>query len=306
MQRFPARYELKYRLTPSRARQLIRSLDGFVRVDAHGEAGDAGAPSSSWLRPGDARQPGGAYHVRSLYFDTPGLDAYHGKLAGLQTRAKLRLRTYGLSGPQAFLELKRKEGPFILKSRIALPPTAPWREHGVRLLDWLRGELEGNRRPAWHPGPVEPALETMLFCPGLRPVALIAYERLAFAGEGPRNPRITFDTDVRGTGAAQILTPQGLRPVLGGVVVLELKFTTAMPGFMAALISGFGLEADSISKYCHVLEGIAPFFRNGRGAGVVQEGLGYPDTLLLYHAPTPGNAHAFATASSPLDPRTSP
>jgi len=306
VQRFPARYELKYRLNPSRARQLIRSLDGFLRVDANGEAGEAGEVCSSWLRPPALGNPGGAYHVRSLYFDTPGLDAYHGKLAGLQTRAKLRLRTYGFSGSEAFLELKRKEGPFILKSRIALPPTAPWREHGVVLLDWLRSELEGGTRPAWHPGAVEPALETMLFCPGLRPVALIAYERLAYAGEGPRNPRITFDTDVRGAGAAHILTRQALRPVLGGVVVLELKFTTAMPGFMAALVSGFALEADSISKYCHVLESIAPFFRNGPGAGVVQEGLGFPDTMLLYHAPVANSSRLSLAATTSLDPRNSP
>ncbi len=266
MQQFPARYELKYRVNTAQAQRLTASLLGIMHFDKH----------STTERP--------RYHVRSLYFDTPTLEAYHGKLAGLRTRAKLRLRTYGEAGGIAYLELKRKEGPFIIKSRVQLPPESPWRGDGRTLLAWLRSEIGRNTPPAWLKRPLDPMLERFILWPGVSPIVVVAYDRLAFAGDGPANPRITFDYNVRGTASDKLVPATHLRPALNGAVVLELKFTRRMPALMGALIQGHGLMAEAVSKYCAVAEASAPLYSSGT-ARFSDEGLAWPDTAMLYHAP---------------------
>ena len=269
-EQFPARYELKYRLTKARSERLIAAVREILTPDEHNDAASGSAVP---------------YHVRSLYFDNARLDGYRGKLAGLGIRAKLRLRTYGFDSPGAYLELKRKRGPLIAKSRITLPRDAPWRGSGLDLITWLRRSLCATALPTWRRQRPEADLEAMLEWPGIRPIAVVAYERLAFGSGGPANPRITFDTSVRGVSSDRLDAIRPMRSVLSGAVVLELKFTGRMPGFMAALIRGFQLELESISKYGEVIEGIAPVFPVERRHALSDEGIGWPDTSLLYAAP---------------------
>lgn len=50
------------------------------------------------------------YRIRSLYFDTVYDEDYHEKLAGIETRRKIRLRCYDLAAGYAMLEMKQKQG----------------------------------------------------------------------------------------------------------------------------------------------------------------------------------------------------
>lgn len=276
---FPERHELKYRLTPEKAARLTAAVRGILRGDEH-----AGAADSSYL-------------VQSLYFDNARLDGYRGKLAGLGLRAKLRLRTYGDASAGAYLELKRKRGPLIAKSRLTLPASAPWRGSGIDFLDWVRRELCGSTLPAWRRVRPDPGVDAMLLWPGLRPIAVVSYDRVAFGAGGPAAPRVTFDYDIRGTPSDRLQEHPTLRPAFAGVVILELKFTGPMPAFMAALIRGFHLELEAISKYARVVEAIAPVFPSESGRSLADEGITFPDSSLLYFAP---RRHAALAGRGPM------
>ena len=55
------------------------------------------------------------YRIRSLYFDTVYDEDYHEKLAGIETRRKIRLRCYDPAAGYAMLEMKQKQGASQLK-----------------------------------------------------------------------------------------------------------------------------------------------------------------------------------------------
>ena len=76
------------------------------------------------LAPGEYVNASGGYPVLSLYYDGEGLPCYLEKIAGVEKRMKVRLRTYGWSFDPAlpwFLEGKHKEGASIAKRRLEVP-----------------------------------------------------------------------------------------------------------------------------------------------------------------------------------------
>ncbi|MBI2501643.1 MAG: VTC domain-containing protein, partial [Candidatus Latescibacteria bacterium] len=101
LQEATARLEYKY-LIPASALDLVRRrLEPFVEPDCH-------------------RIPGrDQYTIRSIYFDTRGLDYYYQKESGIQHRRKLRLRGYNQRIPSSrgFLEIKRKDDMAVSKAR---------------------------------------------------------------------------------------------------------------------------------------------------------------------------------------------
>jgi hypothetical protein len=265
----PARYEFKYGISAALAQQMGRELTHLTRLD-----------------PNSQGQSDERYLVRSLYFDTPSMGAYHGKLAGLQQRMKLRVRTYGEDndGP-AFLEVKAKEGPFIRKARMALPEDAPAYGDGEHLLKWLRR----NWRPSDSHN--DKTLWRLITWPGMRPVVLVVYFRRALTSIGPTPIRITFDHAVCGRSARHLRAYNdgfGLRPAVDNEVILELKFKRTIPSWLSHLIERHELATQSFSKYCLTLEGASPLFDQNRFTSIVDEGLTAPTPSWLYHAPRGG------------------
>src|SRR5262245_38094909 len=81
------------------------------------------------LVPGEFVEATGGYPVLSLYYDGETLPCYIDKVAGVERRVKVRLRTYAWSfdagKPGAapwFLEAKHKDGPFVAKRRVTFAP----------------------------------------------------------------------------------------------------------------------------------------------------------------------------------------
>lgn len=61
--------------------------------------------------------------IHNIYYDTPGLDAFHDNVSGAPHRRKYRLRWYGDRDDQAFLELKERINDRGFKRVIpGLPP----------------------------------------------------------------------------------------------------------------------------------------------------------------------------------------
>ncbi len=261
------RYEFKYRLSDAMAARVISTVETQMGRDAHTPEG------------GDGR-----YQVRSLYFDTPSLECYDSKLAGIWSRLKVRVRGYGNEskpGDAVFLELKHKKGAFVFKSRLRLPPEAPAKGDGERLLTWLRQH--------WRPGDIESERDVWraLCWPGLRPTVLVSYFRRAYNDHSVSRTRVTFDSQVSGRGTTVLLPYRGgfgLRPAIPGVV-LEIKFTRSLPAWLQMLIQSLNLEAEAVSKYTHVMDTCAPLFESRRGHALIDEGLTWPATAFLYHAP---------------------
>jgi len=162
-----SRSEQKYVLSHADAAALWERISRVLVRDAHG--GDAGYP------------------VRSLYFDSLNQRDYSEKLAGVEVRRKIRLRTYDADAPSCKLEIKKKRGAHSEK----LSVTVSRRE--------AEALSSGDYSPLLHRlGNVREAgvfYETMaLGC--YRPTVLVTYNRLAFihpAGD----TRITFDSDIR-------------------------------------------------------------------------------------------------------------
>ena len=84
------RHEEKFLLNPAEAVCLRALLDGLLRRDRY--------------------SAGGAYYIRSLYFDTPDNTDYADKVLGVSDRRKLRLRLYDVNAGQIRLDCKERTG----------------------------------------------------------------------------------------------------------------------------------------------------------------------------------------------------
>lgn len=209
-------YEMKFLLSTAQAREVEAMLRGHLALDPHAD------PTL-----------GNAYRVTSVYFDTPAFDVY--RRAADHRGHKFRLRRYG-ADPTVYLERKTKRNGQVWKRRSAVPVAEL-----AHLTDGHAEEWPGAWF-AWH-----------LAAGDLRPVCRVTYERTAFVGAGPDGPiRLTLDRAARGlaSSAPQQVEPfDGGLPLLGGEVIAEFKFLTAMPHLFKSVIGELRLAPSSMSKY---------------------------------------------------------
>jgi hypothetical protein len=168
-----------------------------------------------------------------LYLDTPNLDVFHRSPSF--KRSKHRLRRYDRE-PRIFLERKTKTGDRVRKQRCIVP---------YEELSLLSAPLSVVTWPGhW--------FHRRLLDRGLRPAALLAYERMAYLGSGAEGSfRVTLDRRLCGSLAGDWAVPsleEGL-PLFTGRVILELKFRTALPHVLKEMVQSFRLNPCPASKY---------------------------------------------------------
>jgi hypothetical protein len=176
---------------------------------------------------------GNAYRTVSLYLDTPALDVFH-RVKPFRRR-KFRVRRYGEAG-DVFLERKTRKGDQVRKRRVAVP------EGDLSLLNGIGSEATWTG--SWFH---ECVLEG-----GLRPVCLVGYERVAYAGLSTEGPvRLTIDRHVRCLPAAgwHVSGVHNGLPLLEGQAILELKFRGALPTLFKLLLEEMALAPAAASKY---------------------------------------------------------
>ncbi|HRZ13343.1 MAG TPA: VTC domain-containing protein [Kiritimatiellia bacterium] len=212
----PARRELKYVMAASYA--------------------DA---ARAWLDHHAAPDPRFEHNViRSLYFDTRGLEAWERKMASDFLKWKVRLRWYTDEAgtqfsDQAFLELKCKEGSVSRKTRAAL-------DLDVAALD--RDPFAAAKSlclPAFLPLPA----------PGpLAPVAVISYRRRRYIEMGSGS-RLALDQRIEAV--AEAGGPFRRRACRLDAAVLEVKGPQAggLPPALYTLQELTGARKQSFSKY---------------------------------------------------------
>ncbi len=242
---FSPRFEYKYRLAQDQEELARRTAVLFMQLDSHCSSG--------------------GYGVNSLYFDTPSRDDLHEMDEGIALRSKVRLRCYSKDGaPPHFLELKKRFGTTILKTRAALSP-----DDAARLLEG------GAPRDAYDAGRGREldVIREVIDRRGMEPRVWIHYRREAFVSPWGEGSRMTLDTEVESQAAdpTRPLQPAPecwTYPDLDTRAVLELKFLGSAPGWMQTLAHRLELRRVSVSKY-----GLGAFSLDGSGvlAHLVEE-----------------------------------
>jgi hypothetical protein len=233
------RLELKYAMTEYRAKRVRDAIAPWVRPDRYN---------------GTDGRPG--YPIASLYLDSPNLAFHRAKQDGATDRFKLRIRTYGPTGP-AHMEIKRKVNQVVHKLRV----TVPRESAGMAARGGYPAGFES-------PSPARDVLDRFQFL-ALRsraePKLTVCYDREAYQSTVDSYARVTFDRHITAAaagdldwslrGASEPLEWQfldrgeKLRDGVTSLVMLELKCEPQVPLWMSSIIREHDLKKVGFSKY---------------------------------------------------------
>ena len=187
----------------------------------------------------DPHAVGGRYHIRSLYFDTPGDRALREKADGVSRREKFRIRYYDRDLSLIHLEKKSKWGGLGTKETAELTP-AEAQAIVDGDLDWM---TDSGR-------PLVRELYLKMIAQGLAPKTIVDYTRRPFVFP-PGNVRVTLDYDIRtGLGSTDFLNPDCTTiPAGDPVTILEVKWDAFLPDIIRDAVRLNGRRAGAFSKY---------------------------------------------------------
>ncbi len=220
------RYETKYMIPEELYRSIRPLLEEHMEPDSHSRNGEF-------------------YTICNIYYDTPDHAIIRRSLEKPVYKEKLRLRSYGMSGPgdMVYLEIKKKFNGCVNKRRTAMP------------LEEAYHYLETKQKPsAVYPvnGQILNEIDYMVQRYSiLRPVLFLSYDRNAMFGTEDRNFRVTFDTNIR-TRREQVNLHSGDHGELllpGGQWIMEVKTRDTVPLWFARLLSQYDIYPVPFSKY---------------------------------------------------------
>ncbi len=219
------RHEYKFLIGADEQVSLYFRLKGLLSLDPH--AGKEGR-----------------YWIRSVYFDDYLDSCFYQNEDGVNERAKYRIRIYNVSDRAIHLERKSKKNGMICKESAELT-----REQCALL---LKGIPLPMREPemAAYPEVLRQFL-VLMRTKGMRPKAVIEYERIPFVHEAG-NVRITFDRNISSSLEVQrFFEKDNVRyPLLApGRQLLEVKFDEYLPSYIKERLETGTLQQISFSKY---------------------------------------------------------
>ena len=195
----------------------------------------------------------GLHTICNIYYDTPDDLLIRRSLEHPVYKEKLRLRSYGIPGPDSpvFLEIKKKYDNIVNKRRVQMTLEEAYRY------------VEQGRRP-------EPdcqilrEIDFFLQTHEVSPKAFIACEREAWVDREEPELRITFDRNLRWRDTdLHLSSGSGGEPLLpDGEVLMEIKIPGAAPLWLAHLLSELEIFPTSFSKYgtCYRQDLLEKFF----------------------------------------------
>lgn len=211
------RVEKKYLISQEQYRGLMRRIGQRLVPDEHGQS-----------------------TVCSLYLDTPDWLLIRSSIEATTYKEKLRVRSYGVSGPdgRVFLELKKKYRGVVYKRRVALTErqAEAYLRSGIKPFDsQIFRELD----------------YAMRFYNNPKPAMAVSYERQAFTVPGVSDLRLTFDSGVRYRTCDLALTSgtSGRRILPDDEMILEIKTGGAMPMWLSRALDECAVRPASFSKY---------------------------------------------------------
>lgn len=216
------RIEKKYMLTRPQREALLQAFQGHMQRDAFGR-----------------------HTICNLYLDTDDFELTRRSIEKPVYKEKLRLRAYGVPGPEdtVFLELKKKYKGVVYKRRMELTCR--------QAMDYL---LRGKRPDADSQIAHELDYALQLYAP--RPQVYLCYDREAYFC--PDNPdlRITLDENIRfRTQQVDLMRGAWGTPTLpDGTTLMEIKIPGAMPLWLADALDAQRIFPCSYSKVGTVYE----------------------------------------------------
>ncbi len=215
------RVEKKYLLTEREREALLQKIAPMLVPDKYGHS-----------------------TISSLYLDTPDFRiiraSIEAKECGHAYKEKLRLRTYGTPSEDSktFLEIKKKYKGVVYKRRISLPH--------ADAMEYIRGVAKPPDSQI-----MREIDYAMNYYAGIRPAAVVSYERDAFFVRDLPALRITFDENVRYRADELDLTLGDHGKILlpKGFTLMEIKTDGAMPLWLSAALDECKIFPISYSKY---------------------------------------------------------
>ena len=187
----------------------------------------------------DPQAEGGAYRIRSLYFDTPDAGAFWEKTNGEADRTKYRIRYY--NGDTTFIRLECKEKHGELTRKTQAPLTLP-QAQALSTGDYT--VLANDPHPLCRRFYAEAKAKQLL------PSVTVDYRRLPMV-YGIDNVRITVDSDIYAGQPAAFLSPATPAfPVLDAAsAVLEVKTDDRLPVMIGRILEAVPRQPQSYSKF---------------------------------------------------------
>lgn len=239
------RREYKYLVDEATAERIRRYIAGFCELDPY------------------AARTGGRYLTDTLYLDTPGLDIYRATVEDAGDRYKLRIRTYpSLGAGPVFFEVKRRVSESILKTRGSF--AGDWAHLLERTDPQILATVGAKQRRAIDNFICHHRRAPML------PSAIVRYEREPYFSVVDDYARVTFDRGLAFRRATTLslapadepwhhddapVPPRAVAPGSASVL-LELKFTSAVPGWMRHLVQTLGLQRVAFCKYTRAIDAL--------------------------------------------------
>ncbi len=178
--------------------------------------------------------------VRNIYYDTADRRLIRRSLEKPAYKEKLRLRGYGVIRPEdeVFLEMKKKYKGIVYKRRVSLAErqaTAYMADPAARLdAGQIGREIDYFKD----------------FYGTLQPALYLSYDRQAWHSADD-SLRVTLDWNIcyRTHNLTLVSEPVGEQLLAPGQSLLEIKTATAMPLWLASLLSEHKIRQTSFSKY---------------------------------------------------------
>ena len=216
------RKEIKYTIPLEKALMVKQRLDGLMARDSH--CAD------------------GFYMVRSVYFESVHDTDFAQKLSGVSVRKKVRLRIYDDDTSLCKLEIKQKNGDWQQKHSFIIE-----RADAEALSRGNYGVLQ------YYFDSTKTGIEaySIMVQGCYRPVVQIAYDRIAY-----RYPmydtRVTLDMNIRASESNLDIFSREVNytPIQYENVVLEIKYSGKLMGFISDTLAQFDLTQGAYSKYC--------------------------------------------------------
>ena len=225
------RYELKYILCPEQKDFLLGKLKGRMEPDQFGRT-----------------------TIASLYYATPDDRLIRDSIEASGFKEKIRLRSYGIATEtsKVYLEMKRKADGIVYKRRVAT--TIP----EVERFFAGNGDVGADRQFGNEFASFREQYRT------LRPACLIACERTAYF-EPDGDLRLTIDENprFRVTDLSLKEWPYGKLLLPEGYSILEIKVQSAIPLWLAAILSAGRIYNTGFSKYGEAYQ--RQFLQKARG-----------------------------------------
>ncbi len=212
------RYELKYLITKSQQRAVMRAMSEHMTPDKYGNS-----------------------TICNIYYDTPDQLLIRRSIQSPIYKEKLRVRSYNLSTPDSlvYVELKKKYDSVVYKRRVEM-----CEQDAMHYLKTGETPFNGSQI-------INEINYFLQFYKTLIPTVFLSYEREAFFETINDDFRVTFDKNIlwRNTDLSLCAGVYGERIIDEDMVLMEIKTSDAIPLWMTTILTENKIYKTKFSKY---------------------------------------------------------